>query len=164
MATPKGEGEFHRKTAARTYNETWDFMERKDKNADDERQMLHLAHASRFHWSLVGSPRNLAAGDWQISRVYAALGEPDLALTFARSSLEICRKENLQDVLHTAYEAMARAYAVAKDYRSARTYVDKAREQLDASGADDEDMKIYLDQIRETERLIGRSHTAHDGA
>ena len=50
---------------------------------------------------------------------------------------------------------MARAYAVAKDYDSARNYITKAREQLANSIVDDEDRKTYSDQIRETEEMIG---------
>src|SRR6266581_7305438 len=57
--------------------------------------MLHLAHASRYHWSFVGTARNLAVGDWQISRVYAALNQSDLDLHFAKTSLEIVEKTTL---------------------------------------------------------------------
>lgn len=52
---------------------------------------------------------------------------------------------------------MARAYATAKNNQSARDYVSKAREQLNkAAGLGAEDKKIYSDQIRETEELIGK--------
>ncbi len=101
--------------------------------------------------------RHLAVSDWQISRVYAALYQPQLALNFAKSALEIMQKNNLSDVLHTGYEGMARAYAIAKDNQSSRDYISKAREQLNkATGLDAEDKKIYSDQIRETEELIGK--------
>ncbi len=116
--------------------------------------MLHLAHASRFHWGLVGSPRNRAVGDWQISRIYAALNQPGLSLKFAKSSLEICQKNDLQEVLATAFEAIARAYAVARDYSSARSYIEKAREQLSKVSLEEEDRETYMGQIRETEALI----------
>lgn len=116
--------------------------------------MLHLAHASRFHWGLVGTPRNRAVGDWQISRVYAALNQPGLSLQFARSSLEISQKNDLQEVLATAFEAIARAYAVAGDYPSAESYIKQAREQLSKLSLDEEDRETYLGQIRETEALI----------
>jgi tetratricopeptide (TPR) repeat protein len=151
----QGELEFHRETAKKCFNETWDFLEKKNRDANDERQMLHLAHTARYHRSLIGTAKNFAIGDWQISRVYAALQEPRLALQFAKSSLEIIQKNNLLDILCTGYEAMARAYAVAKDYDSARNYITKAREQLANSIVDDEDRKTYSDQIRETEEMIG---------
>ncbi len=148
------EREFHRKTARDCFNHAWDYLDKKERSPQDEKQMLHLAHASRFHWGLVGSPRNRAVGDWQISRIYAALNEPSLSLRFAKSSLEACQKDDLKEVLATAYEAMARAYAVAGDYSSAKSYIGKAREQLSKLTLDDEDRGTYLGQIRETEALI----------
>jgi hypothetical protein len=151
---PKGEREFHRKTAARCFNETWDYLEKKGRTDEDNQRMLHLAHASRYHWGLVGTPRNEAVGDWQISRVYAALKQPHLSLLFAKSALEICKKEELREELATAYEAVARAHAVAKDYAPARRYLKLARNQLKALDLGAEDRKLYLSQIDETEKLI----------
>jgi hypothetical protein len=131
-------------------------LEKKNRNADDDQQMLHLAHTARYHRSFVGTAKNFAIGDWQFSRVYAAIEEPCLAIRFAKSSLERTERNSLLDILCTGYEAMARAYAVAKDYESARDYIGKAREQLAKSTGDDEDRKIYSDQIRETEELVGQ--------
>jgi len=116
--------------------------------------MLNLAHASRYHWSLIGKPWNFTAGDWQISRVYAALNQSDLALGFAKKALEISKNHNLSEGLIFACEGMARAHAVAREYPLAREFVSKAREQLRVVSLDDEDRKIYSDQIDETERMI----------
>jgi tetratricopeptide (TPR) repeat protein len=149
------EREFHFKTAKRCFNETWDYLDKKNRDQDDEQQMLNLTHASRYHWSFVGDASNLAVGDWQISRAYAALGQHQLALRFARSSLEICQENNLSELLISAYEGMARALAIGKDHKAAKEYLIKARKQLDKSNAD-EDKKIYSDQIRETEEMIGQ--------
>ncbi len=49
---------------------------------------------------------------------------------------------------------MARAYAIEKDVQSARNYINKARQQLGAVTLDEEDRKIYSDQILETEQMI----------
>jgi tetratricopeptide (TPR) repeat protein len=152
----QSEIEFHRETAKKCFNEAWDYLDKQGRDALDEQQMLHLAHTARYHRSFVGTAENFAIGDWQISRVYAALQEPRLALQFAKSSLEIMQKNNLVEILCTGYEGMARAFAIAKDYESARNYILKAREQLANSILDDEDRKIYSDQIRETEELIGK--------
>jgi len=116
--------------------------------------MLHLAHTSRYHWSFLGTPKNLAIGDWQVSRVYAALKQPDLSLNFAKASLEIGEKNNLPEVALTANEAMARALATGKKYQLAKEFLDKAKSQLRAASLEEEDRKIYGDQIRETEKLI----------
>ena len=152
----ENELEFHRKTAKKCFNEAWDYLDKKSREAQEESQMLHLAHASRYHWSLVGTPTNQAVSDWQISRIYATLNQPGLALHFAKSCLETCEKNDLSDRIHTAYEGMARALAIGGNHKSAREYATKAREQLARlTGLDEEDRKIYSDQIRETEKLIG---------
>jgi tetratricopeptide (TPR) repeat protein len=150
----KDELEFHKKIAIQCFNQAWDYLDKKSRDANDEQQMLHLAHASRYHWGFVGSARNFAVGDWQLSRVYAALNEPRLALHFAKSALELTQKNNLSDNLPSAYEGMARAYAVAKENRSARGYINKARESLKAAKMSAEDKKVYSDQIDETEALL----------
>ncbi|MGA8604654.1 MAG: hypothetical protein WB788_06285 [Thermoplasmata archaeon] len=119
--------------------------------------MLTLVHASRFHWGLVGQARERAVADWQVSRAYAAVHQPQLSLLFARSCLELCETNQLSEFLCTAYEAMARAFATARDPRSARKYLRKARDQLEAASVDDEDRKVFLGQIRETQKLIRRT-------
>jgi len=145
---------FHRKVAASCFNRAWDLLDKKSRTEEDDLQMLYLAHTSRYHWGLVGAPKNRAVGDWQLSRIYSELGQPQLALRFARSCLTTCKARGLSDVLHTADEAMARALAVAKDYPKARRYLDAARRQLDKLPLSREDKVVYLNQIRETERLI----------
>lgn len=50
---------------------------------------------------------------------------------------------------------MARAYATAKDYDNGRKYLERARLQLSKlKKLDLEDRKIYLNQLRETEKLL----------
>ena len=154
MRMTAAEQKFHRKTAAQSFNKTWDYLEMKRRNTKDNEMMLHLAHVSRYHWSLVGTPRNQAVGDWQTSRVYAALDEPTLSLQFARPSLEIAKKNKLSDVYSNAHEAMARAYAASGNKKLAKDHLNTARRLLDTLGIDDEDRKIYLNQILETEKMI----------
>jgi hypothetical protein len=90
------EQEFHRKVAVECFNKTWDFLKKKDNTRNDEQLMLNLAHSSRYHWSFVGKAGNFAIGDWQISRVYSALSQPDLAIHFAKTSLETCLNNDLR--------------------------------------------------------------------
>jgi len=115
--------------------------------------MLLQAHTSRYHWAMVGNASNLAVGEWQISRVYADLKQSESSLLFAKSALDLCVKNKLSDLLPSAYEGMARAYATAKDAQEAIDYLAKARKELE-SVKDKEDRKLYADQINETEELI----------
>ncbi|HVH16527.1 MAG TPA: hypothetical protein VNA15_12545 [Candidatus Angelobacter sp.] len=148
------EHDSHRRLAADCFNRTWDYLEQKNRSREDDQMMLNLAHASRYHWSLIGKPWNFTTGDWQISRVYAALNQPDLALSFGKAALEMSEKNDLSERLVSAYEGMARAYSVARDYSLAREFLDKARQQLRDASLDEEDRKTYSDQIDETERMI----------
>ena len=115
--------------------------------------MLDEAHTSRYHWGLIGTAHNFVIGDWQISRAYAAMEQPALALLYARSSLDLCEKNDLKELLPSAYEGMSRAYAVANDAAEARRYLQMARKQLEHV-KDEEDRKVYSQQIDETEALI----------
>jgi tetratricopeptide (TPR) repeat protein len=159
MKLSKPNREFHRKLAAKCFNDAWEYIEKKNRSKADERQMLHLAHASRYHWGLIGAPVPQAVGDWQLSRIYANLGDRRLAVEFAKASLAICKRNHLSDIIHTANEGMARAYATSKEYDKARRYLDSARRQLDLLKLDREDRQIYADQLRETEKLI-RNHSS----
>jgi hypothetical protein len=145
--------EFHRKIAKQCFNKTWDYLEKKNRAPDDDRQMLIQAHTSRYHWGLIGNTRNIAVGEWQISRVYAELKHAESSLLFAKSSLELVIKNNLTELLPSAYEGVARAYAIAQQPQLSRDYIAKARKELE-SISDDEDKKIYAGQINETEALL----------
>jgi hypothetical protein len=157
LALAKNEREFHRKTAVACFNRTWDYLDMKHRDSKDEEEMLHLAHTSRYHWGIVGAPRQLAVGDWQLGRVYAALGEAELSLQYSLSSLRTCERQNLTDLIPSAMEGVARAYAAAGDGRNATKLLKMAREKLDKLSLDAEDRKIFQSQIRDTERLASRS-------
>jgi tetratricopeptide (TPR) repeat protein len=152
----KAEREFHRKTAAESFNRAWDYLEKKNRTQEDDREMLTLAHASRYHWGQVGTRENQAVGEWQLSRIYADLGQQDLALRFAMASLSTCKVNNLLEIMPSAYEGVARAYAAGGDSRKAERYLAKAREQLKTLTLDKDDRKIYLGQIKDTQRLIDK--------
>ena len=64
LKASREEREFHRRSGANCFNRAWDLLEKKDRSGEENLQMLHLAHASRYHWGLVGTPTNRAVGDW----------------------------------------------------------------------------------------------------
>jgi DNA-binding transcriptional MerR regulator len=115
--------------AAQLFNETWRLMEQENRSTLDDDRMIHTAHASRYHWGQTptATPANLARGEWQISRVYTVLERGEPALHHARRVLEICEDNKIGDWdLGFAYEALARAYAVAGDAQQARAFTDQA--------------------------------------
>ena len=117
-----------RKLAAELFNGVWTLLETEDRTRAQDDRMLHMAHASRHHWEQVGGPENLARGEWQCSRVYAALRRPEPALHHAQRVLDLCQEHGIGDWdLAFAYEALARAHAVAGDPTAAARAVRQAR-------------------------------------
>jgi DNA-binding transcriptional MerR regulator len=115
--------------AKQLFNEAWRLMEQENRTRPDDDRMIHTAHASRYHWGQVpdATPAHLARGEWQISRVYTVLSRAEPALHHARRVLDICQENGIGDWdLAFAYEALARAYAVAGDAGQAREHTDQA--------------------------------------
>lgn len=135
-----------RQRAVDLFNLVWRFLEKSDRTLEDDETMVHAAHASRFYWGEVGTAANWARGDWQISRVYATLGRAEPALHHAERCLEVClaNPDAMEPFdLPYAYEALARAYAVAGDAGQSRHYLSLARqvgERID--DADDRELLI----------------------
>lgn len=97
--------------------------------------MIHMAHASRFHWGEIGTPLQFARGEWQISRVYAVLGMSESALYHGKNSLKWCIENHIGDFdLAFAYEAIARAYMIYKESDSMMKYLQLAKEAADHIG------------------------------
>ena len=134
-----GDGD-ERGLAVDLFNGVWRLLGQDDRTADDDDRMLHMAHASRYHWGQVGTAVNRSRGEWQCSRVYAVLGRAEPALHHARRGLEICQAHGIADWdLAFAYESLARASAVADDLAQLRAYLELA---LAVGIAEDEDREL----------------------
>jgi hypothetical protein len=137
----------HRRIAGELFNHVWSLLDKKDRGQEEDDEMLHAAHASRFHWGLAGTPLNLSVGEWQVSRVYATLGRAEPALYHARRALEIARRSRLSRFyLAYAYEAVARAAAVAGERRTRDRYLRRARE-IGAGVRDRDDRRMLLEDL-----------------
>lgn len=136
-----------RELAIQLFNETWDLIDNPNRTADEESQMLEKAYASLYHWRKVGTPLNLARGSWQVSRVHALLGQGDSALMMAKQSLSYCEEHGYADFdLAFASEAMARAYAIKKQFEHSSEWIQRA--QRDAEGIEKkEDSTYFLSEL-----------------
>ncbi len=122
------ETEWHKNQAVKLYNAAWDLIDKKEKSKQDEINMIHAAHASRYHWGQIGSALKIARGEWLVSRVYALLGKGDSALFHGRESLRLCEENHIKGFdLAFGYEAVARAYKVL-GRRESDIYKDHALE------------------------------------
>ncbi|MFL5669695.1 MAG: MerR family transcriptional regulator [Chloroflexota bacterium] len=133
-----------RQLAKDLFNHTWTLLEKAPRTAAEDDEMIHSAHASRYHWGEVGvgEPVNLARGEWQCSRVYAVLGRAEPALWHARRCLELNEAGGYADWdIASAYEATARAYLTAGDLAEMAAWKAKAIAALDGiADKDDRDL------------------------
>ena len=157
---PVGAAEEHALAAA-LFNHTWMLLDLESRTQAQDDEMLHMAHASRFHWGRIGGPVKLARGEWQCSRVYAVLGRAEPALHHARRSLELCLAHpgELEEFdLPFAYEALARAQLTAGNRPAAREELERAR-ALAAQIEDVEDRELVeADLAWLTARLEAGAH------
>ncbi|MFX1405044.1 MAG: hypothetical protein ACFE9D_11355 [Promethearchaeota archaeon] len=128
---------WHRKMAVDLFNNTWSYLDKKDLTGEEKDAMVNSSHASRYHWGVRvengwdATPINLGRGDWQLSRVYAVLGDGDRAIHYGRTYLDICEKEGIKDWdLAYAYEALARGYKVKGDRKNKDKYLMLAKQAM----------------------------------
>lgn len=152
---PEDQEKAHCTFAPGLFNKTWEYLTKEDRTEDDVEEMIHIAHASRYHWSKIGKPVNLARGEWLLARVYAVAGRPDEAKRWADRCNARCISEDLSAFDNAAScEAVSRALAVAGNKEEAQQWRDKAvtySEKID----DEEDKKIFEEDLMSLNFLIG---------
>lgn len=131
--------EHHREEAVKCFNGTWGLIDKPDRTHQDDVNMIHMAHASRYHWGQIGTALEFSRGEWQISRVYSLLHMGESALFHAKEALRLCLDNGIGDFdLAFGYEAMARAYSVLGNQKDEATYIAKAREAAKAVAKEDD--------------------------
>jgi len=132
---PSVDSEIRPKLAVDLSNRVRELLDKTDRTSEEDKMMVHAAHASRFHWREVGAPLEFERGEWQISRVHSTLRRPQAALHHANRCLEICQANGIADFdLAFAYEALARAHATAGRGRQFLTLAEKAAEAIEDKG------------------------------
>ncbi|KMJ56138.1 hypothetical protein AB685_23595 [Bacillus sp. LL01] len=122
--------EQHRQMAVSLFNRTWDLMDKADRTEDEELEMIHIAHTSRYHWGVVGDHVNWSRGEWQISRMYALIGAGEAALKHALANKRIHDHYQLTgfDAAFVA-EALARAYHLLGETEHMKAHLAYAHQQ-----------------------------------
>jgi hypothetical protein len=124
----------HEKLAKACFNKTWDLLDKSDRTVEEDNEMIHTVHASRYHWGVLvangqGTALNLQRGEWQITRVYTVLERVEPALYHANLCLKLTRDNDIGDFdLGFAYEAIARASALAGNKKDKEKYLKLAKE------------------------------------
>ena len=114
----------HRHFSAACFNGVWELIDNPDRSPDEDRKMVSMAHTSLYHWQQRPdcTSRSLSIGYWQLSRVYAQLGQADNARQYAQVCLTHSQNEE-PFYLGYAHEALARAEAIAGNRAEAEKYL-----------------------------------------
>ncbi len=124
----------HRYFSAECFNRAWDYIDKPIRTLEEDLSMLLLGMASLWHWTQRPdvTPANLSVGYWQVARIYALLGLADAARQYGQLCLKASRGEGCQPFhLGYAYEALARAEALAGDHSKAGEYLRLAKQAGD---------------------------------
>ena len=117
----------HRQLAVDLFNHTWSLLDNKNRTPEQDEEMVHAAHASRYHWGIAGTEKNNARGEWQIARVYASLKRFVSSAHYAQRYMDACKIHDFADWdLPFAHEGLARAL-VTNDPEKAKKHLAEAR-------------------------------------
>jgi len=137
--------EAHAYFSKECFNLAWELIEKNDRTQEETDAMIHLSHASLYHWSrrVDCTDQNLSIGYWQLSRIHALAGLGDCALRFAETCLAYSQQHGVAKVfLGYAHEALARAHAAQGDEERLKGHFNQAREIADALPHDEREQLL----------------------
>jgi len=141
--------EAHRHFSVGCFNAAWDLMDKVDRTPQEEEEMLQRSIASLWHWAQRDdcTAQNLSIGYWQVARIQALLGRADEARRYGQLCLEASVGDEIAPFAKAyAYEALARAEAVAGDTVKRDKYVSEVQAVLRGI-TDEETRKMLLDDL-----------------
>lgn len=139
----------HEYFSVECFNRAWNYIDKPVRTPEEDEEMIRLTLVSHWHWTQRSdcTPTNLSVGYWQTSRVYALLGQADNARRYGKLCLDISVSASLLPFyVAYAYEALARAEAIAGDYEQKAHYLKKARSTAEEM-VDEESKKMLLDDL-----------------
>ncbi|WP_432361391.1 hypothetical protein [Sporosarcina sp. UB5] len=139
----------HKQIAATCFNQVWDFLEKEDITPEEQEQMIHLCHSSFWHWTQAEecTETNLSIGYWQLSRVYAVVGQGENALNYAKRCICVSEEAGLAPFYSGyGYEAAARACLVLGQNDESERFKDLAYECAEKM-TDVESKKLLLNDL-----------------
>lgn len=144
---------WRRALAPLAFNDAWRLLDKGALTREEEEEMLAASLTQRYHWYQIGTPRNQAIADWQVSRVAAVLGYAELSHRFGERSLALAREHGLGAfVTGFAHEAIARAAASVDDVATFTEHLEAARVLLSEIEAPEERDTLAADLNEMSER------------
>jgi len=145
MSDPKDDVKVHENFSVYCFNSAWNLMDKTERTPTEDEDMLRLSMASCWHWTQRPDCTNqqLSIGYWQISRIHSMLGRSIEARRYGELCLAASHDTSVAPFsLAYAYEALARASALAKNEAMKLEYIDLANKVIETMA--DAEMKTML--------------------
>ena len=145
MSNQKDDVKVHENFSVYCFNSAWDLMDKTARTPTENEDMLRLSMASCWHWTQRPDCTNqqLSIGYWQISRIHSMLGRSIEARRYGELCLAASHDTSVAPFsLAYAYEALARASALAKNEAMKLEYIDLANKVIETMS--DAEMKTML--------------------
>jgi len=129
----------HRHFSGACFNACWGLIDLAERTPEQEEEMIRLAVASHHHWTQRDDcgAKETSVANWQLSRVFARVGEVSLAVRYGQRSLAAGQQEGVGPFyVAYAHEALARAAAVAGDTEARDHHAAEARAALEGVEAE----------------------------
>lgn len=127
---PFDKQEAHKFFSAQCFNKAWDLIDTPVRTPEEDSMMLALSMASLWHWTQRTdcTNENLSVAYWQISRIFAILGQENNSREYGELCLKVSQDPDLPPFcLGYAYEALARAESSAGNWKKVKEYIQLAR-------------------------------------
>ncbi|NQT34216.1 hypothetical protein HQ587_03415 [bacterium] len=106
----------------------WQLLDKEEVTSEEADQLIHAAHAARFHLGEIGTPLDIARSEWHLSRAYLKVGRPVPAYYYGQKCLEVCRDKELGPfTISYAYETLARTAQKLEDEDAFEEYIGLAK-------------------------------------
>lgn len=139
----------HKHFSSVCFNKAWDRIEKKNRSAEDDEEMIRLSITSTWHWTQSAdcTVQNISVGYWQTSRIYSILGQTENAKRYGHLCLKASQGDDVPPFyLGYAYEALARAEMVAGDKKKMGEYLQEARRVAELV-SDSDSKQMLLDDL-----------------
>jgi hypothetical protein len=134
----------HRWHAKECNNLAWDLSELPERSVAQDEEMLNAAHASAYHWAVIGTELNQVRAKMLLGHVYAALGRGQDALSYAQQSFDYLAAHEPPDwEIAFSHAILANAAYAAHEDKLHRQHYARARE-LGEAISDPEDKEIFF--------------------
>jgi hypothetical protein len=124
----------HRHFSVQCFNQAWDLINKPERTAEEDEEMLRLGMASLWHWTQRPDCTvvHRSIGLWQVARIYALIGQPHNAERYGQMCLDAASGEDVEPFYKAyAYEALARAALGLRDPAGVQKYLEEARRLAD---------------------------------